>query len=143
MARNFSIESATRELVVQQWADAPQRQFTVERVNLATGARGVVGASRSADMLPYAWPGGATYLQPEGAAAPRIVGAPIKLLRADSSTLWMRAQTEDGAWLAALGLKERRLPGAWAIRTRDGQLLRIPIPDAMRVEIAGFVGGAP
>jgi hypothetical protein len=142
MARDFSVDTQTRELVVQQWTDTPQRQFTVERVDLANGTRKVVGTSRSADMLPQAWPGGATYLHPEGASAPRIVGAQVTIQTTDGSMLWMRAQSDDAAWFAALGLRARELPGAWAIRARDGQLLRIPVPHAMRAEVAGFVGGA-
>lgn len=144
MARDFSIDPVGRALVVQQWTDTPARAFTAERVSLDNGSRMVLATSRSADMVPYAWPSGGVLVHPEGARAPQLLaGAATVHVPSDPGVLWVRAQSADGAWVGALRMHPRALPTAWVIRVRDGRSIQIPIPAGMRGDFAGFVGGAP
>jgi hypothetical protein len=142
-ARELSIDRASGALVLQQRSNAPDRHLSVERVDLATGARQQVATSAHADMVPHVWPGGGVVFNPEGAREPALLGSNVTLrLGATSGLLWVQAVSTDGAWVGALRMPQNGLPVAVAVRAADGVSATVGLPAGERVEIAGFVGEA-
>jgi hypothetical protein len=144
-ARDFSIDEAAGAVVFQERDEQDSRMWTVDRLDLATGARTRLHRSASMSLAPFAWPGGGVALSPNGRGGLSLLGAG----RLDPAPLgegvdMVRAASAGGAWVAALHTVAGRLPVPFAVDTRTGAAAALAAPPGVRVEIAGFVnGGAP
>ena len=147
-ARDFSIDEAGGAIVFQERDEHDPRAWTIDRMDLATGARTRLATSASMSLAPFAWPGGGVAWSRDGrgglavlSGAPPLTSSPL-----GPGVDLVRAASSDGAWVAALHTVPGKLPVPFAIDTRTGAASAIPAPPGARIEIAGFVetnGGAP
>jgi len=145
-ARDFSIDEAAGAVVFQERDEQDRSVWTVDRVDLATGARTRLHRSASMSLAPFAWPGGGVALSTNGRAGLALLGGAGRLQPAPlgEGVDFVRAASAGGAWVAALHPVAGRLPVPFAVDTRTGAAAALAAPPGARVEIAGFVnGGAP
>ncbi len=142
-ARDFSIDTAGRALVVQQLDPGGSRGWVAEQVDLHSGAVRALTAPQKLDLMPHAWPGGAVLVH-AGADRASVVLGPSSSVRSRvaGGPLWIRSQSIDGAWLAGLRMIPGRLPEAVVVRAGDTRVVQLPRSERARVDIAGFAGGA-
>src|SRR5262249_35650711 len=121
-ARDFSVDADAGAIVFQERDEHDSRTWTIERVDLATGARQRLHASAGMALAPFAWPGGGAASSPEGRAGLSLLGAsrasPSAPLGAGVDLV--QAALPDGSWVAALHTVAGRLPVPFAIDTRTG-----------------------
>ncbi len=120
-ARDFSVDDRGRLVYAGRRGGA----WTVERVDRA-GALEILDADAGEHPAPFAWAGG-PWWNAAGAA----------------DAIVLTARSRDGAWAA--GLRHPRaggMPQPIAVRAGEAPIA-LPAPPGVRVEIAGFVGGAP
>jgi hypothetical protein len=146
-ARDFSIDATRGAVVMQERDEQDSRSWTIDRVDLATGARTRLHTSASMALAPFAWPGGGVAFNPEGRGglAPLLHGRALSRAPLGDGVDLVRAVSSDGAWVAALHTLPGKLPVPFAIDTRTGAAAPLAAPPGTRVEVAGFVtaGGAP
>lgn len=142
MARDFSVDEQGRELVVQQLDEGPPRRWVVERVALDTGHRRVLASSEHRDLVPYAWPGGGTLVNPEDRRGPKLLSTGGRVDKPDGAgVLWLRGASPDRAWLFGSWSLPGQLPEGVVVRVADGKVVRIPRVEGHRVDVLGLQGG--
>jgi hypothetical protein len=136
-ARDFSVEGGA--VVFQERSEVDSRTWTVERVDLASGARSRLYAGPSASLAPFAWPGGGVALSRDGHGLAMLGGRSLAPL-GDGVDLVL-AVSPDRAWIAGLHTVAGRLPEAFAIDTTSGAPAALPAPAGAQIAVAGFVTG--
>jgi hypothetical protein len=141
-ARDFSVDSKAGTLVVQQ-ADPAQRTNVLERVDVKTGARTVLATAGDRDLVPFVLPTGGVAFTPEGGIRSRTIGAGPEIPLAAGAFFWGRASSDGGGFVTGLVVPPRSLPSPVVVSMATGAVTPLVVPPDARVEIAGFVGGAP
>jgi hypothetical protein len=141
-ARDFSIDAGTGSLVVQQ-LDPSSRTNVLERVDVATGARAVLATVGDRDLVPFVLPTGGVTFTPEGATRTRTIGAGPEIPLAPGAFFWGRASSEGGGFVTGLVVSPRALPSPVVVSMATGAVTPLVVPPDVRVEVAGFAGGAP
>jgi hypothetical protein len=143
-ARDFSIDAARGAIVFQQRDEHDSRTWTVERVDLASGARERLFAGPSTSLAPHVFPGGGIALSSNGRDGLALLGAARALSPLGAGVDVIQAVSPDGTWVAGAHTVAGRLPVAFAIDARAGAGSALPAPPDARVTVAGFVtaGGA-
>jgi hypothetical protein len=139
-ARDFSIDEAAGAVVFQERDPVDPRAFTVERVDLATGARRRLYTGTSMNLAPFAWPGGGVAVSHEAQGIALLGGArPLAAGLLGPGVDSIQATSADGAWVAGVHTVTGRLPIPFAIDTRAGAALPVTVPAEARVYVAGFI----
>jgi hypothetical protein len=146
-ARDFSVDEARGAIVLQERDEQDSRAWTIDRIDLASGARTRLVTSPSMSLAPFAWPGGGVVWSLDGRRGLSVLGGgpPLTAAPLGPGVDLVRAVSQGGAWVAALHTVPSMLPVPFAVDARTGAAAAIPAPPGVRVEIAGFMenGGAP
>ncbi|APR79357.1 Hypothetical protein A7982_04704 [Minicystis rosea] len=140
-ARDFSVGDGA--VIFQERDEHDSRAFTIDRIDLGSGARTRLHTGPSATLAPFAWPGGGIAWSSNDQAGLSILTGdrPLAAAPLGRGVDMVRAVSADGSWIAALHTVAGKLPIPFAVDTRTGAAAAIrAVPDA-RVEIAGFVAG--
>lgn len=119
-ARDFSIDGGT--IVFQERDDQDSHTWSIERVDLASGARTRLHAGPSMSLAPFAWPGGRVIFSPDSQKGVDLV----------------QALAPDGSWIAGLHSVAGSLPQAF-VMDRGGATAALPTPAGSQLAVAGFV----
>lgn len=146
-ARDFSVDAAGG-LIFQERDEHDARAWTIDRVDIATGARSRLHTGPSASLAPFAWPGGGVAWSRDGGGGLAMLrgGKPLGAAPLGPGVDLIRAVSSDGAWVAALHTLPGRLAVPFVIDTRTGAAGAVAAPPGARIEIAGIVetkGGTP
>jgi hypothetical protein len=142
-ARDFSIDPGAGAIVFQERDELDRRTWTIERIDLASGARARLHAGPSMNLAPFAWPGGGVGYNPDGQRGLALLGAtrsPVAGPLGPGVDL-VQSVSPDGAWVAGLHTLAGALPVPFAIDTRSGAAVALAAPPGTRVAVAGFVPG--
>lgn len=144
-ARDFSIDEDAGAVVMQERDEIDSRTYTIDRVDLATGARGRLHRSPSMSLTPFAWPGGGVAWTADGKRGLALLSGkrPLATAPLGEGVDLVEAVSADRAWVAALHMVTGRDPVPFVIDTRTGAAAAVASPSGLRVSIAGFAGGAP
>lgn len=144
-ARDFSVDVARGALVMQERDDLDKHTFTVDRVDLATGARDRLHKSPSPALAPFAWPGGDVAFSADGKRGLGLLAGrgPLHAAPLGDGVDIVQALSADGAWAAAVHTVPGHLPVPFAVEVKSGKAAAISAPAGARVSVAGFLGGAP
>ncbi|MFT3770124.1 MAG: hypothetical protein QM820_32240 [Minicystis sp.] len=143
-ARDFSVGDGV--VVFQERDEHDTRAWTIDRVDLASGARTRLHTGPSMSLAPFAWPGGGVAWSSNGRGGLAMLAGqrPLAAAPLGEGVDLVRAVSADGAWVAALHTVTGKLPVPFAVNTQTGAAAAIAAPGGVRIEIAGFVdGGAP
>ena len=142
-ARDFSIDAGAGALVFQERDERDARAWTIDRIDLTTGARTHLHTGASMSLAPFAWPGGGVAYNPEGRAGLTLLGGARPLAEAPlgAGVDGVEAVSADGAWIAARHTVAGKLPVPFAVDTMTGAAAALAAPTGTRLEIAGFVTG--
>lgn len=143
-ARDFSVDPARGTIVFLERDAHDSRAWTIDRIDLANGARTRLHESASMSLAPFAWPGGGVAWSVEGRGGLALLGKgrPLSPAPLGAGVDLVRALSTDGAWAALLHTVAGKLPQPFAVDTRTGQARALPAPGGARIEIAGFLGAA-
>ena len=143
-ARDFSVDPARGAIVFLERDPHDSRAWTIDRIDLASGARTRLHQSASMSLAPFAWPGGGVAWSVEGRGGLALLGKgrPLSPAPLGAGVDLVRALSTDGAWAALLHTVAGELPQPFAVDTRTGQARALPAPGGARIEIAGFLGAA-
>jgi hypothetical protein len=146
-ARDFSIDEASHQLVVQQRIDSPSANWGVFTIDLNTGQSTLLATSPSQDMAPHIMPGGSVLYTPEGQREPSFVGTnnqAVPKVGIAPGLTWVRALSPQHNWVASLQLVPGALPQATVFAWPQGTRFQVPEKPRERIEIVGFSeGGTP
>jgi hypothetical protein len=142
-ARDLSVGEDGCALVFEARDADDARAFTLERIDLATGARRRLYTGTHAGLAPFAWPGGGVAYSHEGRAGLALLGGAHPLAPAPfgAGVDRLLATAEGGGWVAGIHLPPGGpgLPLPFVIDTRTGVAAPLPFPAGVRAYVAGFV----
>src|SRR5262249_12958645 len=133
-------------VVFQERDPEGARVYTIERADLATGARTRLYTGTRLSLSPFAWPGGGVAYNHEGHLGLALLGGtrPLAAGPLGPGVDQIQAVSTDGAGVAGLHAVPGALPVPFAIDTRTGTPVRIPVIAGARATVAGFpAGGLP
>jgi hypothetical protein len=146
-ARDFSVDHAAGALLFRGRHEADPRTWTIERVDLASGAVSRLHQGPDMNLAPHAWPGGAVAYNPEGHTGLALLGGGGAARGLPAGGVdWVISITEDGLWAAGQHTVQGALPRPFALDVAAGRGVLLDAPAGARVAVAGLVpaeGGAP
>lgn len=146
-ARDFSVDADSGALVFRGRHESDPRTWTIERVDLASGATTRLHESPDMNLVPRAWPGGAVAYNPETRTGLAILGGgPAARGLPAGGVDWVISISEAGRWAAGLHTVQGALPLPFALDVAAGRGVPLRAPAGARVTVAGLVaveGGAP
>lgn len=143
-ARDFSVDEVAGAVIMQERDEVDSRTYTIDRVDLATGARERLHKSSSMSLTPFAWPGGGIAWTADGKRGLALLSSkrPLATAPLGEGVDLVEAVAPDRTWVAALHMVRGRDPVPFVVDTRTGAAAAVAAPSGLRVTIAGFAGGA-
>ncbi|MBW2528012.1 MAG: hypothetical protein JRI23_27775 [Deltaproteobacteria bacterium] len=138
-ARDFSVDHQRGVLVFRSRHESDSRRWTIEELDLRTGAMRRVYEGPTFALAPHVWPGGGLAFSPRrsgwtllgsGDPVARPLGRGVDVLRSVSP---------DRRYVAALHTVQGTLGVPFVVDRRSGRAARLAAPAGRRVAVAGFV----
>ncbi len=142
-ARDFSVDPASKALLFTERDESKSREWVVDRLDLATGARARLARGSSMALSPFALPGGRVLWSPEGKDGLHALAGPLPKLSGplgDGADV-VSSISPDGAFLTGLHAPPGRLAEPFVLSLADGRAARLAAPPGARIAVAGFATG--